>query len=60
MQQKTVRMSAGVQKGISVRVQKGTRLERVFSEDLGPAVERRRWGLGDRPELLERVVDQSD
>ena len=60
LQEKGQIVSAGVQKGISVRVQKGTGLERVFSEDFGPAVERSRWGLGDRPELSERVVDQSD
>ena len=53
-------MSAGVQKEISVRVQKETGLERVFSEDFGPDVKRRSWGLGDRPEVSERVVDQTD
>ena len=50
-------MSAGVQKGISARVQKGTDLERVFSEDFGPVVKGWAWGLSDRPELSERVMD---
>ena len=53
-------LSAGVQKEISVRVQKETGLKGVFSEDFGPVVERRRWGLGDCPELSERVMDERD
>ena len=36
-------LSAGVQKGIFARVQKGTDSERVFSEDFGPGVERWFW-----------------
>src|ERR1700689_4394920 len=53
-------MSAGVQKVISARVQKGTDLEGVFSEDFGPVVEGRAWGLSDRPELSEGVMDEGD
>ena len=35
-------------------------LQGVISEDFGPAVEGRAWGLRDRPELSERVMDEGD
>ena len=38
-------MSAGIHKGISVRVQKGTDLEGMFSEDFWPVM---RCGVGGR------------
>lgn len=60
MQFKTSQLSAGVQKEISARVQKETASQGVFSEDFRPDVEGWRRGLGDGPELSERVMDQSD
>jgi len=59
-QDKNADMSAGVQKEISARVQKETVLEREISKDLGPVVERRCWGLGDRPELAPGMMDEGD
>jgi hypothetical protein len=56
MQQKTLSLSAGVQKEISARVQKETILQGVISEDFGPDVERWHWGLSDSPELSEGVL----
>ena len=53
-------MSAGVQKENSARVQKETVLQGVISEDFRPEVERRRWGLGDRPELAPGMMDEGD
>ena len=35
-------------------------LQGVISEDFGPSVERRSWGLGDRPELTQGMMDESD
>ena len=34
--------------------------EGVFSEDFGPGVAGRAWGLEDHPELSERVMNQGD
>ncbi len=42
------------------RSQKETRLEGIITEDFGPGVERRGWGLRDGPELSERVMDEGD
>ena len=53
-------MSAGVQKGIFARVQKGTDLEGVFSEDFWPVIEGWFWWLSDHPEVPEGMVDQGD
>ena len=39
---------------------KGDKLEGVISEDFGPVIEWRGWGLSYGPELSERVVDESD
>ena len=50
-------MSAGVQKGISGRVQTGTDLEGVFSEDFWPVIEGWFWWMRDRPEVPEGMVD---
>src|SRR5471030_3134966 len=53
-------MSAGVQKETSVRIQKETDLQRVFSEDFRPGVEWWFWWLSDHPEVSERVMDEGD
>jgi hypothetical protein len=53
-------VSAGVQKEISARVQKETVLQGVISEDFRPSVERRCWGLGDSPELAQRMMDEGN
>ena len=53
-------LSAGVQKGIFARVQKGTNLVGVFCEDFGPVIEGWCWWLSDHPEVSEGMVDQGD
>src|ERR1019366_8897376 len=54
------KLSAGVQKEISARVQKETVLQGVVSEDFRPDVEWMCGWLRDGPELSERVVDEGD
>ena len=39
---------------------RGSILEGEFSEDFGPVVARWAWGLGDRPELSEGMMDEGD
>jgi hypothetical protein len=42
----------------SARVQKETVSKGVISEDFGPVVERRGWGLSDGPELAQGMMDK--
>jgi hypothetical protein len=42
---------------VSAGVQKETILQGVISEDFRPEIERRSWGLGNRPELAPGMMD---
>ena len=60
LQQKSVFLSARVQKETSARNQKETDLEGVFSEDFGPDVEGWFWRMCNGPEVAQGVMDEGD